>query len=1119
MPNMRLHSAARSRQLRGDSERSSVTLNHRQQQLNAPRSGRPPDGFSRDASGAMRPNGTATGARLVLRMAGVSAAEAAHAVASLSLPRALEKGIARDVHACVDSGRPLVAECRYSSNLGSPISLRYQIVPESAREPGGDPLVEIRLEQLEEQRGGVGGPPDRAEYLAAALQGFGGYVYVKDAVGRYLEVNRPLEELYGLRRDDIVGRTDAELFPEPEASRLWAADQRALETDGQMEIEEPLPAGGAERQFLSTKFALFGEDGFPYAVCSLSTDITERRQAVATLSRSAERIMKLNECFLSFGPDPEDNMCRLTSLCRELLGGACALYKRAGRGMISSWGLWSTAPDVAVGSEGRLCHDILHRDVDEAVVIRNLGETAYAQTDPNVLQYGLQTYVGHPVRLGGRAMGALCLVYQEDYAPSEEDLRLMGIVAAALAVEEGRQRAEERQAVAYGIAEAAGRSTSLHDLGAYVQQELDKVLDARNFYIALADREDGHIRFAYRVDEHLELDERDESPAQGRGLVEWVIECGEPVLLHEEEIRARMREGVFRVHGRVPLVWLGVPLQSNGETIGVMAVQSYTSTQTYDREDLELLSFVSGQVASAIGSKRAADALQESENRYRLLAENVSDIIWVCDPDLRYTYVSASVERMLGYSVADMLGRRLDELLAPGSAEALREALSRRALKDPESAPGELTQELEHCRSDGTTVWCEVKMTFLTEHDRRPARILGVTRDITERRELERQFRQANKMQGLGQLAGGVAHHFNNLLTVINGYSQFMINALESDDPLRRDAESILKAGRRAAELTRQLLDFSRRREAHPEVINLNALLRKTADMLSTVIGENVRLQLDLADDLPPVKVDPGQIEQVVLNLAVNARDAMPEGGTLTLGTRLAEPDEVREAGWSGTESRRYVTLLVSDTGCGMTPEVREHVFEPFFTTKEIGEGTGLGLATVYGIVTLAGGHIDIDTAVGEGTTVYVYLPAANEVQRPLQPAERPHSDGEPEGREVILVLEDEGDVRDLAVRILERLGYTVLSAPNGRVALQLARAQERPIDLILADVMLPEMRAVDLVRQVRAIHPGVRVLYMSGYSDETTLSREIEGEEAPFIAKPFTLTRMAQRVREVLDS
>lgn len=1037
---------------------------------------------------------------------------ASAAIARLALPAAVEQALAGDVARCLAERQPVRARCEYISDSGERIAVRYHVCRvEPSSGPGSTVSITVEQEGPGSTAPGIAMP---ASIAAQLLDLSNMLVYVKDLSGRYTYVNERLSALYGLPSDQVLGRTDHDLFEPSIADRLWAAEQHVLEAEAPLQIEESLPAGGRARLYLSSKFALQDASGLPAGVCSISTDITERATADTTLSRSADRLMALNTCFLSFGPDPEENMRQLTSLSKDLLGGSFAMYQRAGRGMISSMGIWSAASESAGG--GQLCDALYAQGGDEVLVTRRLQESPFRYSDPNVAQYGLQTHVGRLVRLGERVLGAVCVAYQEDVEPTEEDKRLLGMVASALAAEERRLRAEERQAVAYGIADAASRSAGLRELGGYIHQELQRLVEARNFYLALDDPVSKQIVFPYYVDETLPPGSERPGRPYDEGLTEYVLRSGKAMLLHEDDIRALVRKGTVRVIGTLPRVWLGVPLMDGTDTVGMMAVQSYSFAQAYDEEDLDFMAFVSGQVATAIKGKRSSDRLLESEQRYRLLAEHVSDIIWARDPNLRLSYISASVERVLGFSVAEALAQSIDQSLTPSSARLLRTALEE--VTDAPPAPEEhRTLELEHYRKDGSTIWAEVKMTLLRDAGGRIQRVLGVTRDITERRELERQFRQINKMESLGQLAGGIAHHFNNLLTVINGYSQFMIGALEEDDPVRRDAESILKAGRRAADLTRQLLDFSRRRVLNPDVVDLNDLLPQTADMLRNVIGDNIRLTLDLAEGVPCVRIDPGQIEQVVLNLAVNSRDAMPEGGVLTLSTRPVEAEELHSAERNGALAARYVRLSVVDTGCGMAQEVRDHLFEPFYTTKEVGEGTGLGLATVYGIVTQAGGHITVDTAEGAGTAFHVFLPAVADTPRP-EAAPEP-SEAAPGGREVILVLEDEQDVRELAVRMLDRLGYTVLAAASGTAGLQLARGSDRPIDLILSDVMLPETRAVDFVRDVRRAHPRVKVLYMSGYSDGSVLSQEVEEARAPFIGKPFTLLKLAQKVRQVLDS
>ncbi len=1055
------------------------------------------------------------GTRVLLGIDASDEGACAEAIARLALPAEVTRAVTGDALRCMLSGEPVMARSSYVSSAGRRLAWRYHLDVVDETTTAGRALQLIIAPEDIAPDAASAQPAD--ELAARLVDASGVLVYVKDPQGRYTYANAALAAAYGMRAADILGRSDVEMFGATLAQRQWAAEQHVLEAEASVIVEGPLPVPNNGHVYVALKFALVADDGTPTAVASIATDVTERAERESAAGRSADRLMVLNDCFLSFGPDPDENMRRLVTLSKDLLGGSFALYQRAGRGMISSVGLWS-APSASGedGAGGRLCDAVLARASDEVQVIRRLQESPYYRTDPNVAQYGLRTHVGRIVRLGERVLGALCIAYQRDYEPSAEDKRLLGIVASELAVEERRLRAEERQAVAYGIAEAASRSVGLRELGGYIHQELQRLLEARNFYLALADPAGRRLVFPYYVDENLPLGtERAPRPYDG-GLTELVLHGGNALLLHEDDIRALVRKGTVKVIGTLPRVWLGVPLMDGDEPVGMMAVQSYSCAQAYDQEDLEFLVFVSGQVAATVKGKRAGDALAQSEQRYRLLAEHVSDIIWARDANLRLTYVSASVERVLGFTVEEALAQSVEEALAPESVRLLRAAADELiALAD--SADGDRTLDLEQYRKDGSTVWTEVKMSLQRDRDGHPQGILGVTRDITQRRELDRQYLQINKMESLGQLAGGIAHHFNNLLTVINGYSQFMLTALGENDPVRRDAESILKAGRRAAELTRQLLDFSRRRVLHPDVLDLNELMPETADMLHNVIGDNVRLRLSLGEGVPYVRVDPGQIEQVALNLAVNARDAMPEGGLLTISTRAVDAADVQGASVAPDAPRQFAELAVSDTGCGMTPEVREHLFEPFFTTKEVGEGTGLGLATVYGIVTQAGGQIAVETAPGVGTTFRIYLPAV--ADQPEDRSDPPSSDAAPGGHEVILVLEDEQDVRELAVRMLDRLGYTVLAAANGAAGLQMARSSARPVDLVLADVVMPDTRAVDFVRTLRGENPLVRVLYMSGYSEGSVLGREVEDARAPFIGKPFTLLRLAQKVRQVLDS
>ena len=388
-------------------------------------------------------------------------------------------------------------------------------------------------------------------------------------------------------------------------------------------------------------------------------------------------------------------------------------------------------------------------------------------------------------------------------------------------------------------------------------------------------------------------------------------------------------------------------------------------------------------------------------------------------------------------------------------------------------------------------------------------------RDVTDQRRLEAELRQSQKMDAVGRLAGGVAHDFNNLLTVINGYGELLQNALPVEDPHRALVGEMTKAGVRAAGLTRQLLAFSRQTVVAPRVLDLNAVVADLETMLRRVIGEDVLLKSSLQRTLGSVRADAGQMEQVLVNLCVNARDAMPRGGTLTIGTRDVYLNEDYARRHADVQPGRYVLLSVTDTGVGMTADVRARVFEPFFTTKGAGQGTGLGLATVYGIVTQSGGHIEVESEPGEGTTFRVYLPLVGEAAR---------STGSvldvppPAGTEAVLLVEDEPAVRALVRRVLQGCGYTTLEAGDAEEAVRVCAGHAGPIHLVVTDVVMPGSGGRVLAERLLGLRPGLRVLYVSGYTDDAVVRHGVRHAEVNFLQKPFTPAALAHKVRQVLD-
>jgi two-component system cell cycle sensor histidine kinase/response regulator CckA len=429
---------------------------------------------------------------------------------------------------------------------------------------------------------------------------------------------------------------------------------------------------------------------------------------------------------------------------------------------------------------------------------------------------------------------------------------------------------------------------------------------------------------------------------------------------------------------------------------------------------------------------------------------------------------------------------------------------------------GEAIEEIQYrvVQRDGTVRWWSGRARIVAEGGMAPARVIGFVTDITERKILEEQMRHALKLEAIGRLAGGVAHDFNNLLTVITGYAETLAAAIEPSDPKLADVGEIRRAAERAAVLTQQLLAFSRKQVLRPEVVDASEIVRDVAGMIARLIGSGIELTVAVGDEPRRVTADRGQIEQVLLNLAVNARDAMPDGGVLELKTQLVTVTERDAERLYPMRPGRYVMLSVVDTGTGMTPEVRARAFEPFFTTKGPGEGTGIGLASVYGIVKQSGGFVFIDSELGRGSRFDIYLP---HTEAPVHAAQETAGAAAPDEATTLLLVEDYRPVRDLARKVLTRHGYRVLTAPSAEEALTLAREFAGRIDVLVTDIVMPGLSGQELVRRLRDVRPGVATIYMSGYTGDTLDGLGLQDQGAEFLQKPFTPASLAQKVREVL--
>ncbi|MGO4881586.1 MAG: PAS domain S-box protein [Bryobacteraceae bacterium] len=502
----------------------------------------------------------------------------------------------------------------------------------------------------------------------------------------------------------------------------------------------------------------------------------------------------------------------------------------------------------------------------------------------------------------------------------------------------------------------------------------------------------------------------------------------------------------------------------------------------------------------------ARDLLKQKDLKFRLLFQNNPMPMWVFDREtLRFLEANHAAVAHYGYTHDEFLNMTVADIRPPEDLARLKDSVER---ANGLAASGQWRHRLK----DGRLIDVEVASHTIT-YGGRPA-VLSVLQDITQRKQLEEQLRQSAKMEAVGMLAGGIAHDFNNLLTIINGYSHILLTSLAPNDPHRGSVEQIMKAGERAATLTRQLLTYSRRQVPQPRLLDLNELLAGMEPMLRRLIGEDIELRFTPGRRIGQVSADPGQIEQVVMNLAVNARDAMPDGGMLTIETRNTDVDAYPPSGV--VPPGKYVALAVRDDGAGMSTETLAHLFEPFFTTKGKGHGTGLGMTIVFGIVKQSGGVIEVQSTIGLGTSINVYLPRLDQAALSETEAPQAHT---ARGSETILLVEDEEQVRNLVRDTLLREGYKVLDAASATEARRIATAHKAPIHLLITDVVMPKEGGRDLASSLTARRPNMKVLFMSGYTDQTVLNVRLQAHKSAFIQKPFTPASLSSKVREILGS
>jgi PAS domain S-box-containing protein len=770
-------------------------------------------------------------------------------------------------------------------------------------------------------------------------------VYAISDKGVFASLNPAFEAITGWARTEWLGKSFAPLVHPEDASLAVEMFQKVLRGDKPPPYELRILSKSGKYlvgEFTSTPYI---RDGKVAGKLGIVRDITERKRAEKALRQGEVRLERINRCLLELGPNFDSNINRLTALCGELLGATCALYNRLQGDLLCSQGQWQTPPCFKSedAPTGHICYDVIRNNREDAVVITNLPRTSYAESDPNVRAYGLQTYMGCAVKCEGKAVGSLCVVYGTDYQPTDDDRRILGIIASAIGNEDTRKQAEA---------------------------ELNRLMTA---------------------------------------------------------------------------------------------------------------------------------------------IEQTPESVVITDTEGRILYVNPVFERVTGYSRAEVIGQNPRLLKSNRQDSAFY-----RQLWGKISAGEVWRGRFINKKKDGTLFTEDAVIAPVRDEKGAVTNHIAIKRDISHELELEVQYRQTQKIDSIGRLAGGVAHDFNNILAVICGHTDLALAQLSPDAPLRSNLECIQESADHAANLTRQLLAFGRGQVIEPRRINLNELIVNLNKMLRRLIGEDIKLVTQTAPDLGQIKADPGQIEQVLLNLVVNARDAMPDGGTLTIRTDNVTLDE-DYARSHLISPGDYVMVSVSDTGVGMTDEVKQHIFEPFFTTKEQGKGTGLGLATCFGIIQQSNGHIHSDSQVDKGTQFKIYLPRVWGVEDPISSREVPVS--LPQGTETILLAEDEPSLRQLMARVLRTQGYTVLEATDGHEALTLAQANGAKIQLLLTDAIMPGLSGKTLAEWLGQVNPAIRVLFISGYINNNAVRDAMSRPGTFFLQKPFNPLDLTKRVREAIEA
>lgn len=665
-----------------------------------------------------------------------------------------------------------------------------------------------------------------------------------------------------------------------------------------------------------------------------------------------------------------------------------------------------------------------------------------------------------------------------------------------------RKREEKLRETIFRIAEAASHGTSLDDLFVSIHRSINDVMPAQNFYIALYDENKDLLSFPYFVDE---VDNPSPPKKLGKGLTEYVLRTGRPILCDTVMNDELMRRGEVDLIGAPSPIWLGVPLMINDKVSGVMAVQHYTDEKVYSEREKEMLGYVSSQVAKAIERKRAEEAQRKSEEQFRLISENVVDLIAVLDLEGKRLYNSPSYKPILG-DLESLRGTDSFQEIHPEDREKIRQIFQ-------ETVKTGIAQRAEYrfMLKDGSIRFIESQGSVIRDEQGNVVRVVVVSRDVTEKKQLEKQFLRAQRMESIGTLAGGIAHDLNNVLAPIL-LALNIISKKLTDEQSQKMLQMLESTAKRGSDLIRQVLSFARGVEGERTIVQLRHLVDEIGKIINETFPKSISLRTDIPKTLPTISADATQLHQVLMNLCVNARDAMPNGGKLEIKAETIALDEQYVRMHVEARPGPHVVITVTDQGMGIPPAVMERIFEPFFTTKEIGKGTGLGLSTVLSIIKSHDGFVNVYSEVGKGTTFKIYLPA----QEGAQAAVTEEKEKLPAGNgELILVVDDEESIREITKATLEAYGYSIITCSDGTEAVAAYATHGQKVALVLTDMLMPYMDGAATIRAIQKLNPKVKVLAVSGLKQNGDM---VTQETVMFLHKPYTSEKLLKTIGELLD-